>query len=90
MEREYKYITACKRCGKEFGSMDRKRKYCSRECYKSQCKDFDLEYKNTNYKKIKPQSVKRKKNKQQELIDITVAARKVGMTYGQYVAKMGL
>lgn len=31
-----------------------------------------------------------KKNKQSDLIRIAVAARQAGMTYGEYVAKMGL
>lgn len=69
----------CKYCGKEFNSTKNDRRYCSDECRKkSQLEMSKKRRKGAHIKK--PNAA---------VVDIAVKAREAGMTYGQYVAKMG-
>lgn len=69
----------CKYCGKEFNSTKNDRRYCSDECRKkSQLEMSKKRRKGAHIKK--PNAA---------VVDIAVKARAAGMTYGQYVAKMG-
>lgn len=64
----------CDWCGKEFLS-DRRKKYCSKECR------FRANGRGPKKKKVPPKM---------SLEEIARASREAGLTYGQYVAKMGL
>lgn len=70
-------LKKCKCCGIEFDSTKQNRRYCSDECKK----------------KISRERKRRKKEyvtkPNAAVIDIAVKAREAGMTYGQYVARMG-
>ncbi len=69
----------CKYCGKEFDATKSKRLYCSDKCKKSFWKKKDIKRKHGVHME-KPNAA---------VVDIAVKAREAGMTYGQYVAKMG-
>lgn len=81
-------IKQCKVCGKEFEADKHQRRCCSDECREINKKENEriasLRYRELRMKKRK------KAENQQKIIDIAVEARKQGMTYGQYVAKMYL
>jgi ribosomal protein L20 len=68
----------CRQCGNEFHTTHNSKMYCSDGCYR-----------------VAQNNLRREKNKKKKptnlsLIDLTVEARKHGMSYGQYVARMGL
>ena len=69
----------CKYCGKEFDATKSKRLYCSDKCKKSRWREKDKKRKYGVHME----------NPNAAVVDIAVKARKAGMTYGQYVAKMG-
>ena len=75
-------IKVCKICGKEFES-NRNKICCSKACMSENnrllCAD--------NNNKQREKRARVKKN-MQSIIDLTVEARKHGMSYGQYVAQM--
>lgn len=85
----------CPVCGKVF-QKDKYRaakKYCSQECRDSAQLESKRNYDRKNYATIYDRRKTRKNKKKfnnQSIVDITVAARKEGMTYGQYVAKYGV
>jgi predicted nucleic acid-binding Zn ribbon protein len=70
----------CACCGNPFVVTTHSRIYCSEECYKSM--------KAILRKKDKPK--RKKKENVTSLRDMAKEAREHGMTYGQYVAKMGM
>jgi len=80
-----KVIKQCTICGASFETTNIHAKYCSDPCRK---KASRKSYRQAKAKE--KEELERKKNMQQSIIDIAVLARQAGMTYGQYVAKMGL
>ena len=66
----------CLYCGKLFKQMGHKQKYCSMECRKEMTKS------NERRKAME----KKPKKKVSTLKEVTMEARKHGMTYGKYVA----
>jgi predicted nucleic acid-binding Zn ribbon protein len=69
----------CKYCGKEFDATKSKRLYCSDKCKKSRWREKDKKRKYGVHME----------NPNAAVVDMAVKAREAGMTYGQYVAKMG-
>ena len=76
----------CKVCGKEFMPQSHLSKCCSDEC------KIENNKLNSRKKYAEMQSIKKSNNKSKKLTvtEIAVLARKAGMTYGQYVAKMNI
>lgn len=72
----------CALCGKPFTAVTANSKYCSNKCYRTMNREMSASWKKEQVTKPK----KRKKDK--TIVDLAVEARKAGMTYGQYVAKM--
>jgi ribosomal protein L37E len=70
----------CRRCGNEFQTTHNSKMYCSDRCYRDA----------QNSRKREETQSRKKQRKNVTLIDLTVEARKHGMSYGQYVARMGL
>ena len=66
----------CQICGKEFVTKNPHAKYCSKKCS------------NDSYK-IRPKTIE-KKVKKKSIAEIDAEARNAHMTYGKYVAMMGL
>lgn len=68
----------CAYCGKQFTSSIKK-KYCSVDCrerlYRQERKKARKKPKSKNFK---------------SLVEVAIASREAGLSYGQYVAKMGL
>ena len=85
MNRERK----CGICGKTFIASKANIKYCCDKCrYEAiSIKNIEIRKSKSENKKA---SRKKKKDNQQAIIDIAVEAKKAGMSYGQYVARMGL
>lgn len=81
-------IRTCKICGKEFDTNGTPAKCCSKECM--EVNRININKKCTQAYKERHFGKKKKRNTSREIIDITVEARKQGMTYGQYVAQMYL
>lgn len=83
-----KYAKKCEICGKLFDAWNNRQKFCSDDCrYKHKLQQgavFREVYKSQEQKQ------KSRKKKKPTLTEISAAARQAGMTYGQYVAKMGL
>ena len=67
----------CKWCGKYYIPEVNGQLYCKPECRE---KSYGQRH----------QGKKKKKSNMDEIAEIDAAARRAGMTYGQYVAKMGL
>jgi hypothetical protein len=78
-------IRACAVCGNIFIPKKANSKYCGEKCAG---KAYSEKYKRCK-KKRKAEQEKRMEA-QRSITDIAVAARQAGMTYGQYVVKMGL
>ena len=73
----------CKLCGKEFVPQVGSQTFC--------CAEHRLEYNNERARERKIRKrleAKRKKQKSNSLQTISNEARKLGMSYGQYVARM--
>ena len=82
-------IAKCCICGKEFEKSVANSKYCSDECRKV---GLSNNVKNFHERKMQQELEQRKKRKRQKnnrdkITEIAIAARKEGLTYGQYVAK---
>lgn len=67
----------CDCCGKKYITKSHKSKYCGAECKKKSAK-----------KNNKKKKVVRKNNTNRELMDYAAEARKAGISYGEYVARM--
>ena len=80
----------CPNCGKMFVKIKKEQFCCSSECSRRfGTKKLQEEMReNTKIKMGKERKPKPKPK--QSVTDIAVAARKAGMSYGQYVARMGL
>ena len=79
----------CAICGKTYVSVQYNAKYCSDEC-----KDEGRRRKNKENRdeKKKDKNAVRKENanKRKTIVNIAAEAKKAGMSYGLYVAQMGL
>lgn len=82
------YVKKCEICGKLFDAWNKAQKFCSDECrYKNKLQQGAV------FREVyKAQEKKQKTRKKQKmtLAQVAVAATQAGMTYGEYVAKMGL
>ena len=77
-------VKTCHICGKRFIGYNAT-KYCGLECSRVANRDRNKRFHENE--KVR----KRKANSNETaIVDIAVEARKAGMSYGQYVAKMGL
>ena len=81
------YKKKCNFCMKDFTAEYFSSIYCCRECRKESEKQRRLTYKR-NRKSNKKNVVE--KSKKPTIAEISNAANMANMTYGQYVAKMGL
>lgn len=85
----------CLVCGRSLEGTNR-RKYCSDKCSDKASKEKISSWKNKARKEERQQNVVREKRrparseKKMSLTEIAIAARKAGMSYGQYVGHMGL
>lgn len=78
-----KVIKICPVCGKRFEACSNRKMYCGYYC-KEKAKLI-------RYHDNKTESeVKSVYNPNQELVDMAIAARKAGMSYGQYAGKLYL
>lgn len=89
----------CLICEKEFTATVNNQVYCGKECYKESQRRLTKEwYKNNPDAMLKykynrnpdRERLKRAKKGNAALADINAKAREAGMTYGQYVSKMGI
>ena len=71
----------CLMCNKLYIATRSNAKYCSAACRR------EVDYASKRAYRAEDTKPREKK---QSITDIAVAARQAGMTYGQYVAKMGL
>lgn len=88
-----KEIRKCAICGREFMAKNGKSKYCGKSCRVEGNRIIAREHQRQYSKENKLPKVieKREKSKSRMTIpEIVAAARKAGMSYGQYVEKMGL
>lgn len=81
-----KEVKKCVICRKLFIAEKVNVKCCSKECGHINQMNMSREY----HKREREAAAPGKKSKKNSLTDVAVAARNAGMTYGQYVAKMGL
>lgn len=91
-----KEIKKCKNCGKTFVSYRPQHTFCNPECKKEATSKKRIEQRRQERERRMleqqtkgEQTVKKRKNSA-DIEDIANAASGAGMTYGQYVAKMGL
>jgi predicted nucleic acid-binding Zn ribbon protein len=83
-----KYKKKCGVCGKDFDGWNKNQKYCSEECkHVSHLQRGEMYRENA---RLKAEQKKEEAKKKKALEEIAMAARNAGMTYGQYVARMGL
>jgi hypothetical protein len=88
-------LRACNICGEMFQPSRTTHNFCSQKCRKKHFKIQNKGYyaKQLERKRIErglKQEMRNKKTNHDKIADIAIEARKHGMTYGQYVAKMGL
>ena len=89
----------CRECGRSFETTGNQHNvaYCSRECRKAaEYRRLEASYERKRLQRQeqkqeaevqKPKVVRRKKKKVPTIGEISVLARKAGMTYGKYVAQ---
>ena len=81
----------CACCGKVFQKKCGSQKYCGKQCSEKMEKIIQRQWEIKNSKEYKDIEQKRKKEKIGKSIrDINAEALKAGMSYGKYVAMMGL
>lgn len=73
------YKRVCEVCFKPFETENRRRKYCSHECYSKARNRFSAEAKKR--REITKEALERSKN----LADVVRDAANAGMSYGKYV-----
>lgn len=83
----------CIICGKEFVPKNHKSRMCSPECRRIRSMELARDQRKQQ-KASKPEKAKQPRRRKQKektnhdkIADIAIAARKEGLTYGQYVAK---
>lgn len=85
-------IRICAVCNKPFEARRENEVCCSAECKQArrrqQCRQYDKE--DAQKRKLEAEKRKKLSSGENSLTEIAIEARKAGMTYGQYVAKMGL
>ena len=81
------FVRKCNICDKLFVAQRKNASFCSYECKKVNCINYNKKQKEIEKAK---RAEKRNKIPHKYLLDIDKAAKLAGMTYGQYVAKMGL
>lgn len=79
-------IRICKICGKEFDTNGTPAKCCSKKCMAENNKLVAAERARERWQQEKIR--REKKDNMKKIVDLTVEARKNGMSYGQYVAQM--
>lgn len=91
-EERAKLVYTCIVCGKKFHPVATTSTCCSQECKKKnkRIKDRELarSYREAE-KRYLPKSKPRKKQKVEDITSIQRKAQKLGMSYGQYVARNG-
>jgi predicted amidophosphoribosyltransferase len=80
----------CQRCGAEFSLMNGCQRYCGKECSKEMSRIKHKMWQRNNYGKPKSEMQETKVMKNKAIRDINAEAMKAGMSYGKYVAMMGL
>ena len=81
-------IKICEWCKKEFETEIRWKLYCCEQC-KKQGKRKNRNVREKRYKeRRKVEKTEKIQKKTNEITDIAVAARAVGMIYGEYVARV--
>lgn len=79
----------CVVCGNKFTATRPNSKYCSDECRDEGRRK--LTKANDKAKREREREARKaRKNSQKSLVEIAVAAKKAGMNYGEYVARMGV
>lgn len=79
----------CLVCGKKFTTNRSTQKCCSKECSKKWSNARQAKYAGMYVKHPTTQKYGRGGENYEAIADIAIAARKEGLTYGQYVAKYG-
>lgn len=74
----------CPVCGKLFAA-NINQIFCGRKCQAKHYRDTSTNSKNSEQNRT---SKKKRKKKGKSITELAVEARKAGMTYGQYVAKI--
>lgn len=82
-----KEVRKCAVCGNYFVATRINAECCSDDCKHTRRLKLEKELREQNKSEVRSKPRKRNKN---SITDIAVEARKAGMTYGQYVAKMGI
>ena len=82
-------LRKCVICGKEYITSIYNSKYCSEECKMQGIRALNKINDRAKRERRMAERVARE-NSHKPLIDIAVEAKKAGMSYGQYVARMGL
>lgn len=72
-----KMTRKCDFCGKEFETARNYQKYCCKHCREEMSKSLSRQ---------KTQEKHEKKNKGDGIVNVAIAARQLGMSYGQYQA----
>ena len=82
----------CPICGNEFSANNGRKKYCSSQCYveskkrnsKSHYEKYKIKFKNdSTVQKLSNNALHQLRMQRQQ------AAKKLGLTYGQYIARFG-
>lgn len=77
----------CKCCGKPFETIYIAAKYCGESCRVDSQRREKME---RQRERRKMEKAEKEKTKSATIVSIDAEARKAGMSYGQYVAKMGI
>jgi predicted nucleic acid-binding Zn ribbon protein len=83
----------CIVCGAEFETKSTRQICCSKECSKNRNRTINKELEKKKYhEKVQKKRIEEAmpKSNHDKIANIAIEARSHGMTYGQYVAKMGL
>lgn len=79
----------CVICGTSYKPKNYNAKYCSDVCKTTAWYQMNREYKRMK-KEVDENKHNSRKTRQKSLVDLAVESKKAGMSYGEYVAKMGL
>lgn len=89
LEVQMKEVRKCVVCSKAFVATRENTICCSEPCKKKRRLQVAAQQRKIAAQKSE-RAKEKKEKKQRSITDIAVAARHAGMTYGQYVARMGL
>ena len=93
LENKGGYVMNCKHCNKPFYPKNGRFKYCSTECRLDEKKIQMVSISKTHAeerKKLKKIKQPIKPKQKQTIAEINILAKNAGMTYGEYVSKMGV